>query len=95
MEALMPNPKVTPKQKVKDPVGNFGSPSDVVKDAALSVKQKKDALQEWEQDAVRLAVATEEGMAGGEPSRLAEVKDAQSELPGKPAKRPSSPTKSG
>jgi hypothetical protein len=68
---------------------------DVVKDEELSIKQKKEALKEWELDAVLLAVATEKGMAGGEPSRLAEVKEAQCELPGKPAKRPSSPTKSG
>ena len=67
----MPNLKITPKQKVEDPVGNFASPSDVVKDDTLSVKQKKNALTAWEQDAVRLSVATEEGMAGGEPSRLA------------------------
>jgi hypothetical protein len=91
----MPDRKTTSKQKVEDPVGNFASPLDVVKDDALSVEQKKLALTEWEHDAVRLSVATEEGMSGGEPSRLDEVKDAQSELPGKPAKRPSSPTKAG
>ena len=91
----MPDKKITPKQKVEDPVGNFASPTDVVKDDALSVKQKKDALTEWEHDAVRLSVATEEGMSGGEPSRLDEVKDAQSKLPGKAVKRPSSPTKAG
>lgn len=91
----MPDKKITPKQKVEDPVGNFASPLDVVKDDALSVEQKKLALTKWEHDAVRLSVATEEGMSGGEPSRLDEVKDAQSELPGKPAKRPSSPTKTG
>jgi hypothetical protein len=95
MEAEMPNSKITPKQKVEDPVGNFASPTDVVKDDALSVKQKKDVLKQWEHDAVRLSVAREEGMSGGEPSRLDEVKDAQSELPGKPTKRPSSPTKAG
>ncbi|MEP6827025.1 MAG: hypothetical protein ABJA10_03010 [Aestuariivirga sp.] len=90
----MPDSKVTPTQKVENPIGNFASPADVVKDDALSVKQKKDALTEWEQDAVRLSVATEEGMSGGEPSRLDEVKDAQSKLPGKTTKRPS-PTKAG
>jgi hypothetical protein len=91
----MPDNKITPKQKVEDPVGNFASPADVVKDETLTTKQKHDALTEWEQDAVRLSVATEEGMSGGEPSRLDEVKDAQSELPGKAVKRPSSPTKAG
>ena len=91
----MPNSKITPKKKVEDPVGNFASPADVVKDDALSTKQKRDALTGWEHDAIRLSVATEEGMSGGEPSRLDEVKDAQSELQGKAAKRPSSPTKAG
>jgi hypothetical protein len=91
----MPDHKITPKQKVEDPVGNFASPADVVKDETLTTKQKHDALTEWEQDAVRLSVATEEGMSGGEPSRLDEVKDAQSELPGEAVKRPSSPTKAG
>ena len=91
----MPDSKVTTTQKVENPIGNFASPADVVKDDALSVKQKKDVLKEWEQDAVRLSVATEEGMSGDEPSRLDEVKDAQSKLPGKAAKRPSSPTKAG
>ncbi len=91
----MPDDKVTPKQKVEDPVGNFASPADVVKDETLTTKQKQDALTAWEQDAVRLSVATEEGMSGGEPSRLDEVKDAQAELPGKVTKRPSSPTKAG
>jgi hypothetical protein len=91
----MPDNKITPKQKVEDPVGNFASPADVVKDETLTTKQKHDALTEWEQDAVRLSVATEEGMSGGEPSRLDEVMDAQSELPGKAVKRPSSPTKAG
>lgn len=36
----MPDKKITPKQKVEDPVGNFASPLDVVKDDALSVEQK-------------------------------------------------------
>ncbi len=91
----MPDKKSKPKLKVEDPVGNFASPADVVKDDTLTTKQKQDALTEWEQDAVRLSVATEEGMSGGEPSRLDEVMDAQSKLLGKAVKRPSSPTKSG
>ena len=91
----MPDHKITPKQKVEDPVGNFASPADVVKDETLTTKQKHDALTEWEQDAVRLSVATEEGVSGGEPSRLDEVKDAQNKLPEKAVKRRSSPTKAG
>jgi len=66
-----------------------------VKDDALTAKQKQDALTAWEQDTVRLSVATEEGMSGGEPSRLDEVMDAQSELPQTTSKPRSSPTKAG
>ncbi len=91
----MSDKKVTPEQKVEDPTGNFGSPNDVVKDKTLTTEQKHDALMEWEQVAVRLSVATEEGMSGGEPSRLDEVKDAQNKLPGKPPKPRPSPTKAG
>ena len=66
-----------------------------MKDGAFSVKKRKDALTEWEQDAVRLSVATEEGMSGGEPSRVDEVKDAQTNLLAKATKRPFPPTKAG
>ena len=91
----MPGSKVTPKQKVDDPVGNFASHADVVKHDALSAKQKMDVLKERKRAAVRLSVATEAGLSGGEPARLDEVKDAQFKLAHKAAKRPASPTKAG
>ena len=37
----MPDSKVTTTQKVENLIGNFASPADVVKDDALSVKQKR------------------------------------------------------
>ena len=89
----MPGSRVTPNQKVHDPVANFASHADVVKYDALSAKQKKDVLKERKRAAVRLSVATEEGISGGEPARLDEVKDAQSKPAYKVAKRPASPTK--
>ncbi len=91
----MSDKKITPEQKVEDPIGNFASPADVVKDKALTTEQKHDALTAWEHDAVRLSVATDEGMSGGEPSRLDEVMDAQNELPATTSKPRSSPTKAG
>ena len=91
----MPDSKVTPKQTIADPVGNFASHTDFVKYDTLSVKQKKDVLTKWEQHAVRLSVATEAGLSGGEPAGLDEVMDAQSKLAHKAAKRPASPTKAG
>ena len=89
----MPDSKVTPKQTIADPVGNFASHTDFVKYDTLSVKQKKDVLTKWEQHAVRLSVATEEGTSSGELAHLDDAKDVQSKLSGKAAKRPASPTK--
>ncbi len=89
----------TTKPKINDvidnPTAHFSSPAEVVGDSRLSVQQKHAALTAWEHDAVRLAVASEEGMTGGEPARLDEVKAAQAALPGKPQLTPPSPSKAG
>ena len=89
----MPDSKVTPKQKVDDPVGNFASHADVVKYDALSAKQKKDVLKERKRASARLSVATEEGPSSAEPAHLDDAKEAQSKLAHKAAKRPASPIK--
>jgi hypothetical protein len=83
------------KAVIDNPTAHFDSPAEVLEDNRLSDKQKHAALATWEEDAVRLAVASEEGMTGGEPARLDEVKEAQSALPGEPARKPSSPSKAG
>ena len=86
-------PKIT--EIVANPAAHFPAPSDVARDDRLSLTQKHAALATWEQDARQLAVATEEGMSGGEPARLDEVKVAQADLPGKTPAAARSPAKTG
>ncbi len=62
------------------PSSHYSSPMEVAAASDLSDDQKKMVLDKWEEDARRLAVATEEGMSGGEPSRLAEVQEAKTKL---------------
>jgi hypothetical protein len=82
---------------LENPVGYFDKPVDVVRDSKLSLDEKKQILDAWEEDARRLAVATEEGMSGGEPSNLAEVAEAKVKLgpKGLDSDRPDAPTKAG
>jgi CBS domain-containing protein len=74
-----------------DPAAVFGSPEEVERDARLSQEDKLAILKSWEEDARELAVAEDENMAGGEPSRLEEVVAARVRLTGiveQSAKRP-------
>ena len=91
----MADEKSTIAKKLADPEAHFPSPADVAADGRLSTGQKRAALATWEQDALQLAVATEEGMSGGKPARLDEVKAAQDALPGRKTDTPSSPAKTG
>lgn len=65
-----------------DPAAVFGSPEEVEHDARLSQDDKLAILKSWEEDARELAVAEDENMAGGEPSRLEEVVAARVRLTG-------------
>jgi hypothetical protein len=82
------------KEIIEAPADHFRTPVDVLHYPGLSDKDKKRVLDAWENDARRLSVATEEGMGGGEPSRLAEVAEAKAEL-GLGGDRKPSPTKVG
>ncbi|MGL5114857.1 MAG: hypothetical protein ACRC7C_05980 [Beijerinckiaceae bacterium] len=82
------------KNLVANPTAHFNAPVDVVANPDLTPKQKQKVLDAWEEDARRLSIATEEGMGGGEPSRIIEVAEAKTEL-GLPETRTSSPTKTG
>jgi hypothetical protein len=62
------------------PHQHFDEPQQVVTDPALSDQDKAEALETLEQDARLLAKATEEGMAGGERSKLPEVLSAKKAL---------------
>lgn len=63
-----------------NPAAVFGSPTDVLHDPGLSLPEKREVLQRWAWDAWLLEVAADEAMAGGEPSRLDEVKQALAAL---------------
>lgn len=65
---------------IENPAAHFEAPADVVEHPALSEEEKRKALDTWEEDARLLSVATQEGMSGGTPSKLAEVAEAKSEL---------------
>ena len=53
-----------------DPGSSFGRPEDVIGDPRLERQQKIEILCRWAYDATELAVAEEEGMNGGEASKL-------------------------
>jgi len=63
-----------------DPASVFGSPEEVERDGTLSQEEKLAILKSWEEDAHELAVAEDESMGGGEPSRLEEVVAARARL---------------
>ena len=91
----MKKPSVPVADLLNDPSAHFASPGNVMDDGRLSDKQKRRVLDAWETDARLLAVASEEGMAGGEPTRIDQVKAAEAQLPGAAAGAPDSPAKSG
>jgi hypothetical protein len=72
--------KETRQDKLEKPHAHFGHPREVVDDPALSKEEKVEALGTLEQDARLLTTATQEGMTGGEESKLGEVLDAKEAL---------------
>ncbi len=70
----------TDRNKVEKPHAHFDAPHEVVVDPALSKEQKVEALSSLEQDARQLAVASSEGMSGGEETGLQEVLQARDVL---------------
>lgn len=66
-------PDDTKPSKTESPIRHYDKPKEVVQDAALSVKQKEKALDTWTVDAEALQRAEDEGMGGGEPSKLIDV----------------------
>jgi hypothetical protein len=53
-----------------DPAAVFPGPEEVVTSRLLTMDQKREILRRWQYDAVELAVATNEGMAGPENNGL-------------------------
>ncbi len=68
------------KEALVNPSKEFSKPKDVVESRELSRDEKKKALEQWEIDARLMQVASEEGMTGGEPNGLGDVKKAQKDL---------------
>jgi len=65
-----------------NPAAEYATPSEVLTDDRLSLADKRTVLIEWEQDAAGLAEAVAEGMGGGEPNLLMEVRKARTALDG-------------
>lgn len=83
-------------QKVDNPATKYETPSDVVKATDLSHKDKKKALNTWEQDARQLLTASNEGMPGcdegvtkDDPHQFGQVVRAKDKLGEKPKHKPS------
>ena len=69
----MTRPTGDAAQKVDRPHAHFDQPESVVTDRSLSKDEKIHALENLEQDARQMGVASAEGMAGGEETGLHEV----------------------
>ena len=67
-------------QALGDPRRIFGEPANVLADADLDARQKREILEGWWQDAVRLSESEGENMGGGEEPMLKRVNDALLEL---------------
>jgi len=89
--------QTSPKnEKVGSPATTYDKPHDIVKDKELSLHEKKEALNTWEQDARQLMTASNEGMPGPEEGlesqdhhRLGEVVRAKDEIGENPIHKPS------
>jgi len=72
------------KQLLEDiknnPANFYRTPNDVGRDRRFSDVERLEILEAWERDARALAVADDEGMTGGEPSRLKTVVEARREI---------------
>jgi len=67
-------------QALLTPQKIFDLPMEVVETDSMTTTQKLKVLKRWEADANDLEVAANENMAGGESSRLGEVRRAIHEL---------------
>ena len=77
------DPTTLAEEAKVSPTSVFDTPQQVVEAKTLTRNQKLAILKQWEADAIALQKATDEGMTGGQPPRLDEVKKAQSMLEGK------------
>ena len=64
------------EKAVENPGSRFDHPLEVVRADDLSLREKLDILESWEDEAHQLLTATDENMKGGEPSRIDEIRKA-------------------
>ena len=83
-------------ERVESPATTYDKPHDIVKDKELSHREKKEAMNTWEQDARQLMTASNEGMPGPEEGlelqdhhRLGEVVRAKDKIGENPTHKPS------
>jgi hypothetical protein len=85
--SIMPNLE----RALINPAGVFGSPDEVVLHPLLSLACKREILGRWAWDELLIEIAHSEGMPGGPPSRLGDVKEALRRLGDEWHPRPSAP----
>ena len=85
--SIMPNLE----RALINPAGVFGSPDEVVLHPLLSHACKREILGRWAWDELLIEIAHSEGMPGGPPSRLGDVKEALRQLGDEWHPRPSAP----
>ena len=73
-------PRSAAQAAIQNPAEEFDSPIDLADTDTLTKAQKERALEGWEADERALQRASDEGMTGGAPARLSEVKQAQNAL---------------
>lgn len=66
--------------KLARPHAHFAHPSEVVVDPTLAKAEKLQVLETLAQDAKQLAIASDEGMTGGESTQLRDVLQAKETL---------------
>ncbi len=76
-----------------NPAAVFKTPEEIVSSQELSRKQKLEILRRWEQDAMSMEVAEEEGMPGPQPKLLQPIRAALHGLDYWPDTEHSSPSK--
>ncbi len=59
-------PRASKTDKIEHPQSHYDTPAQLLEDRALSVEEKLDALNIWEQDARQMLTASNEGMPGSE-----------------------------
>lgn len=66
----------------QNPAARYATPRDLIADASLSLKDKCELLDEWEDDVRQRLVASEEGMTGAPVKvELVDILAAKAELP--------------